>query len=350
MITKIDLKNFRCFKDFSLDGIRPVTLISGANNVGKSALLESLFLFYGRHQPIVFESLNGFRGIRQNLALPQMLWESLFADYNTDNDIAVNILNDAEKQTLTLSRDNTYAPKMPIGSQTTHYLMPIGNYSIRVNYKDSERNDIYHYSIINDSIEMDIDKLSKSAVTPMVYLTTRLYYDAVIVAELLGKLEMEGDKSKCIQLLKLLDERIIDLSAISINGIVGTYADIGLPKKLPINMLGDGINKLLHIALTMITIPNGIILIDEIENGFHYSFFPKLWDIIGKLAIETNCQVFATTHSYECICGAKTLATNAASPDLFRFVRLDRKNADIAPKVYENDSFEYAVSNDWEVR
>jgi hypothetical protein len=92
------------------------------------------------------------------------------------------------------------------------------------------------------------------------------------------------------------------------------------------------------------------ILIDEIENGFHYSFYPKLWEIIGKLARETYCQVFATTHSYECIGGASILTEGKPTQDLFGFIRLDHKDGAIVPKIFDNDSFEYALSHNWEVR
>jgi predicted ATPase len=100
----------------------------------------------------------------------------------------------------------------------------------------------------------------------------------------------------------------------------------------------------------MLSNPGSTILIDEIENGFHYSFFPKLWEIIGNVSQETGCQVVATSHSYECIKGAKCLALNKDKPDLFRFIRLDRIDDTIVPKIFDNEAFEYSINNEWEVR
>ncbi|MDR1084678.1 MAG: ATP-binding protein [Deltaproteobacteria bacterium] len=89
-------------------------------------------------------------------------------------------------------------------------------------------------------------------------------------------------------------------------------------------MLVDGINRLIQIVLIILANPGSIILIDEeIETGFHYSFFPKLWEIIGKLSLETDCQVFATTHSYECIKGTKTLYSNVNNSKNFYFITLN---------------------------
>jgi hypothetical protein len=161
---------------------------------------------------------------------------------------------------------------------------------------------------------------------------------------------LAGERSKVIEVLKVLEPRIKDLSVVVIGGVSGIYADIGLPKRLSVNMLGDGVNRLIQIALSMFANPGAILLIDEIENGFHYSLFPKLWEIICKLAAETHCQVFATTHSYECISGAMELAADEARESLFRFVRLEQENDIVVPHVFENDSFAYAVRNDWEVR
>ena len=40
-------------------------------------------------------------------------------------------------------------------------------------------------------------------------------------------------------------------------------------------------------------------MIDEIDNGLHYSAYKKLWEAIFALATTTNKQVFITTHSKE---------------------------------------------------
>ncbi|MDR1564627.1 MAG: ATP-binding protein [Oscillospiraceae bacterium] len=131
------------------------------------------------------------------------------------------------------------------------------------------------------------------------------------------------------------------------DGISTIYAALGLAKRTPINFLGDGINRLLHIALTMLTNQGSIILIDEIENGFHYSFYPKLWEVIEHLAEKTKCQVFATTHSYECISGARELAKN---DELFRFIRLAKVDDEVVAKPFDSEGLEYALEHEWEVR
>ena len=71
---------------------------------------------------------------------------------------------------------------------------------------------------------------------------------------------------------------------------------------LLLKMVGDGVNRLLSILLTIMRNPgpNAVLLIDEIETGFHYSVYGRLWEAVMNTARENRCQVIATTHSYEC--------------------------------------------------
>ena len=75
----------------------------------------------------------------------------------------------------------------------------------------------------------------------------------------------------------------------------------GIAEPLPIRSLGDGMQRLLGIALALVNARDGLLLIDEIENGLHYLTQPDLWRLIFQLARDLNVQVFATTHSWDCI-------------------------------------------------
>jgi len=351
MISKLILKNFRCFQDFTLDGIKPVTLIAGANNVGKSTLLESIFLFCDRNSSDVFLRLNGFRGIQQVSLSSQMVWESLFSNMDARNEISICLTNDNKEQAVVLSRDTSFSVSQiqdsPLPLSVQGIGTPFGNnYPLKLSYTDANNNDITHFTITAAGITLTPQK-PISIVTPYVnYFSSRTSTPAQAV-ELFSKIEIAGNKPIFIELLKLLDDRIKDLSVTVINGVSGIYADLGLRSRLPINVIGDGVYKLMHLVLIMLANPGAILLADEIENGFHYTFFPKLWNIIGKLSEETGCQIIATSHSFECINGASDLS---ACTDSFRFVRLDRKDEVIVPHVFDAEAFSFAVNNEWEVR
>jgi AAA15 family ATPase/GTPase len=75
----------------------------------------------------------------------------------------------------------------------------------------------------------------------------------------------------------------------------------GISEPLPIRSLGDGMQRLLGIALALVNAKDGLLLVDEIENGLHYSIQTDLWRLIFQLAQKLNVQVFATSHSWDCI-------------------------------------------------
>ena len=43
-IKNIEIKNFKCFKDFKAEGFGRVNLIGGKNNVGKTAFMEAVYV------------------------------------------------------------------------------------------------------------------------------------------------------------------------------------------------------------------------------------------------------------------------------------------------------------------
>jgi AAA15 family ATPase/GTPase len=71
--------------------------------------------------------------------------------------------------------------------------------------------------------------------------------------------------------------------------------------------MGDGMNRILTIILALVNSDNGCLLIDEFENGLHYTVQENLWRIIFHLSKELNIQVFATTHSEDCIKGFQSV-------------------------------------------
>lgn len=355
MITKLALENFRCFRDFSLEGIRPVTLIAGANNAGKSTVLESIFLFMDRNASEVFIKLNHFRGIAQWSPFSTMIWEPLFSGMDISKTIAISIDNNGEKQTVTISKDDSFLLsqilRAPLRQSAADFGPPISNaYPLKISYENQNENSVSHFVLTEAGVMLYSGKAVKAKTPRAQYMGPQIGMPPQYAAEWLSGIDLAGERGKCVEALKILEPRLKDLSVAVINGVNGIYAGIGLPKRLPVNMLGNGVNKLMQLALAMLAHPGSILLVDEIETGFHYSLFPKLWEIIGKLAGETGCQVFATTHSYECVSGAAGLAANDADSNLFRFIRLDQEDGVVVSHVFENDSFNYAVHNDWEVR
>ena len=123
--------------------------------------------------------------------------------------------------------------------------------------------------------------------------------------------------SSIINVLKKVDPAIQNISLGS-NRMI--YVDIGLPRLIPINLLGDGMKRLLSILLTMPDAKDGIVLIDEIDNGLHFSAQKTMWKAIIEGCKFYNVQLFCTTHNYETL---KTLS-EVVEEDVTEFQKLIR--------------------------
>ena len=127
------------------------------------------------------------------------------------------------------------------------------------------------------------------------------------------------------------------------------YADVGLSRPVPMGSLGDGICRLLSMALAFHEARNGVILVDEIENGLHHSKLKGLWQHVFRLAHAFDVQVFATTHSYECIVAANNALTETESSDL-HLHRLFRKRDQFRAVTYTGAMLDTNIEYFWELR
>ncbi len=113
--------------------------------------------------------------------------------------------------------------------------------------------------------------------------------------------------------------------------------------------MGDGISRLLSIILAIATTKDGVVLIDECENGLHHSVMPRIWKAIGQAAREYNCQVICTTHSYECLAAAQEGLSGDLAED-FSYIRIDRDDGNCTAKHFDHEMLTMAVKNNMEVR
>jgi hypothetical protein len=75
----------------------------------------------------------------------------------------------------------------------------------------------------------------------------------------------------------------------------------GLDEPVPLQSMGDGMSRLLQLVLSALRAGDGFLLVDEIENGLHYSVQERVWDVLFALSQRSGLQIFATTHSSDCV-------------------------------------------------
>ena len=112
----------------------------------------------------------------------------------------------------------------------------------------------------------------------------------------LAELFKRNRKDTIINLLRLFDSQINGIEILTDDIYIGYE---GMSQMLPVSMMGDGLRRYLSIVASAANPLTNVLLIDEIDNGLHYSIYKKLWQALFTLAVATDKQIFATTHSKE---------------------------------------------------
>ena len=127
------------------------------------------------------------------------------------------------------------------------------------------------------------------------------------------------------------------------------FAEVdGLPEKIPLSLASGGMSKLAAILLAMPDQTGGVILVDEIENGFYYKRLPMMWEAVLDFARSNDCQIFASTHSAECLEAAAALAEKNA--DEFSVIRAVLRDGETKLRQFGGDKFIDAMNENIEIR
>lgn len=119
---------------------------------------------------------------------------------------------------------------------------------------------------------------------------------------------IDGLEGLAVEFLQIIEPRLRGVYFLSgrIRGRSEQVAPIvasieGAKKRVPLGSMGDGMRRLLALSLALIGSRAGIQLVDEIDTGLHYSSLPQMWRLVIETAMKADTQVFATTHSWDCL-------------------------------------------------
>ena len=355
MIHKASFSNFRGFENLELSDLQNITLISGKNNSGKSSVLEGIFLALYYRAPDSFALLNNIRGISFNIR-PDELWDTLFHNLLLTEKISINISFDDIDLNLNYTRDDRFVSSPALNEAHIALRQFVSSfpqsYSLKYDfsYGDFSENGLF---VMNpQGIQRYTDQADKfQPPMPIVqHIISSRTSNNNSVVELFGYVIRKNKKDKLIDYLKFIDSSIIDIATITSGTNSQLYANIG-GHWLPFRLAGDGFDHMLLIIASMIAQPNSILLVDEIETGFHYSVYSKLWDAVMLTAKQEHCQIIATTHSYECITSAAAQADANGMQDDFCYFRLGKnKLGQPAAFRFSQEILLHATDSNLEVR
>ncbi|MFT6000901.1 MAG: AAA15 family ATPase/GTPase [Neolewinella sp.] len=257
MIDHLHIKNFLAFPELEVPELKLINLVAGKNGVGKTALLEALWIHHSEGKTPTIERLKKRRkdslvnsnapilkivGNRKSVWPKFVINELLYEETQTGFELLKiegdKILTDAYDW-----KGDFRTPQEGIFVYAQSGYSSLSELWDKVALSPAEEDVI---SIINGVINQEIERLS--------------IFDTTI------KVRLRGDDQ---------------------------------PKN--IESLGEGVRRILMLALAIVSSKNGLLLIDEIETHLHHSVIRKLWKIIFEYAIKWNIQVVATTHSQDAI-------------------------------------------------
>ncbi|CAA6808072.1 MAG: Unknown protein [uncultured Campylobacterales bacterium] len=291
-IKEIEIKNFKCFEDFKSSGFGRVNLISGKNNVGKTAFMEACYInVSSKTIPGMFTSLVGIKIRRENL----------------------NILDKYVKNTFT-PLDFTKKALDQTSDITTKSNINESHFSVVKNDGIKE----YIFKIAdNKNVKINVNDFSfETSYEKKINFIDSYGFSNANMKDCYSSIQTMEKEEELNQKLKDFDSRIEAFKII--DNIPKCKID---NKYMEITELGDGVRHLVSIVTALYTSKNGYFFIDEIENGIHYTNLDKLWRIILEISNKQGVQVFATTHSKECIESYARVSKQLKDEDI-RFIEL----------------------------
>jgi hypothetical protein len=122
----------------------------------------------------------------------------------------------------------------------------------------------------------------------------------------------------------------------------------GMERPIPIGSLGDGVWRMLVMAIAITQCRGGVLLVDEIDTGLHHSIMSEMWQLIYNTAKELDVQVFATTHSYDCVYSLAPLCASADEQNPITVQRIEHGKSAAIP--YALNQVRIAAEHQIEVR
>lgn len=365
MFKNIKIENFRCFKSFELQQLGRVNLLVGENNSGKTSILEAIQLLCSRSNLEPLSEIMTHRGEyfcedndrrRRELDIRHLFYGHEI-EPNTNLSILGEQDNIVKQLHLSVGIPSTAASKfihnIEDAARNSDSNIPE---EVIQELKNRFRQELKKETNINDDDFSDNSEDLKFSVksingdaseeTVRIPLSTNYGLDINLIRRFSGDLKNQQEKTQFVtssslttqNMIELFDrvvltddeklilealqtvepniEKIASINPYVINSFESRSSFVvrlsDRNQRVPIGSMGDGVWRMLGLTLAIVCAKDGVLFVDEIDTGLHFTAMSDMWKLVWKTAKELNVQVFATTHNSDCW---KSLASIAREVD-----------------------------------
>ena len=347
MLKRMKIQNFRGFNELIIDDLTGINLIAGKNNAGKTSLLEAVFLLGGAGNAQLALNSNIIRstdgsGIQEG----DPLWKHLFFELDLSTSIEIegeDITKNRMKLEVTSDREeNTEIPYDR--SEEISVLDNYNEHSLSFQFTSPDKKSTIS-QITRKSSGIEVKQPNVTIPFPMIILLSRVR-NSREDATRLGNLRRRKQGDLLLKALQVIEPRLRSIEDNSSSGVPMIWGDVGLSELVPLSVMGEGMSHIARLVLAIASAPSGVVLIDEFENGLHHTILRDVWRVVDEAAVQFETQIFATTHSRECVVAAQ----NSLEQERFRLLRLESLDNSTRCVTYDPESIEAAVRHGLEVR
>lgn len=374
LLESLEIQNFRAFRYLQIERLGRVNLIVGKNNVGKTCLLEALWLYARRGDPeVIWKTLETREEIGHLVTLETSEEERASAIkylfygrpeiQEPHHSIRIGAMN-ADDTALEIGI-GWYTRQVEEGGGLQLTLLQFeevdlaDNPTLRLRIQIGKKVDI-SVPIPDDRVIRGKTRMVADAMRCV--FTSAYGMSRVEIGRLWDNIALSNLEGDVVAALCIIDPNVERISIIGdqerrvqtgrMLGRIPILKLLGRDSAIPIRNLGEGMNRMLGIALALVNAKDGFLLVDEIESGLHYSVQPDMWRMIFQVARRLNVQVFATTHSWDCIEAFQKAACEDQEEDgmLISLRRKQQSPEDIVAILFDERRLAIATQEQIEVR
>lgn len=367
-ITYFKIENFKKFDTLEVKNIGQFNLIVGDNNVGKTCLLEAL-LFDERPKNTInwyYELLVKRRLVSDRLHLLKetdsetIFSENTFSFYQKNKKEKITFNINENKYSINNILEEIYTTQ---NSKYKDFVKNTGLFDYEGIKKKSknwivfEENEKIRYLLDLTSTYyenfINTPKNSKIPVIPAVMLNDEIekylwrHYERIFIEQ-----NFSSKISKLIS--EVFNINIVEFQQYNKNSNL-KYPRLYIKTKERdyfhnVREYGEGFIRALFSILLILNNDSKKIIIDEIDTGIHYSKMEGFLSAIMKLCQELDVQLFATTHSEECIKVFHKVAKLLGQEERIRLINLQEGNRKMYCTSYSFENIEAGLYSNIEMR